>query len=89
MWPTYDLGGGWRIGGGFDGAGLRYGQNANTTAAPAYTRWDALVEYEFKKYSIRLNMLNLFDRDYYEGVYQGHVVPGIKRSAQLTFNARF
>jgi catecholate siderophore receptor len=89
MWTTYDLGGGWRIGGGFDGAGLRYGQNANTTAAPAYTRWDALVEYEFKKYSIRLNMLNLFDRDYYEGVYQGHVVPGIKRSAQLTFNARF
>ena len=89
MWTTYALGDGWKIGGGFDGAGLRYGQNANTTAAPAYTRWDALVEYEFRKYSIRLNLLNLFDRDYYEGVYQGHVVPGIKRSAQLTFNARF
>ncbi|MEO8136272.1 MAG: TonB-dependent siderophore receptor, partial [Betaproteobacteria bacterium] len=89
MWSTYALGGGWKVGGGFDGAGLRYGQNADTTAAPAYTRWDALVEYEKDRYAVRLNALNLFNRDYYEGVYQGHVVPGVKRSLQLTFSARF
>ncbi|MEP7084926.1 MAG: TonB-dependent receptor, partial [Betaproteobacteria bacterium] len=89
LWTTYALGGGWKIGGGFDGAGLRYGQNANTNAAPAYTRWDALIEYEQKAYSIKLNALNLFDRDYYEGVYAGHVLPGVKRSLQLTLLAKF
>lgn len=89
VWTTYKLGGGWRIGGGADGAGLRYGQNANTTAAPSYIRWDALVEYQQARYAIKLNILNLFDKDYYEGVYQGHVVPGMKRAAQLTVSTRF
>ncbi|MBK8739899.1 MAG: TonB-dependent siderophore receptor [Betaproteobacteria bacterium] len=71
LWTTYALGGGWKIGGGFDGAGLRYGQNTNTTAAPAYTRWDALLEYKRNAYALKLNVLNLFDRDYYEGRTRG------------------
>ena len=89
LWTTYALDGGWRIGGGVDGAGLRYGQNANTTAAPEFARWDAMAEYEWRRYAVRLNVLNLFNRDYYEGVCQGHVVPCTKRTAQLTFTARF
>ena len=89
LWTTYALGGGWKIGGGVDGAGLRYGQNANTTAAPPYARWDALIEYDAKLYTVKLNALNLFDRDYYEGVYAGHVIPGVKRSFQVTLSSRF
>jgi catecholate siderophore receptor len=89
MWTTYGLGGGWKVGGGFDGAGLRYGQNADSTAAPAYTRWDALLEYEQKSYSVKLNVFNLFNRDYYESVYQGHVVPGVRRELQVTLVTKF
>ncbi|WP_409992415.1 hypothetical protein [Plasticicumulans sp.] len=44
VWTTYDLGGGWEIGGGVQGAGKRYGSNTNTNYVPA-TRWDAEVAY--------------------------------------------
>ncbi len=89
LWSTYRFASAWRVGGGVEGAGLRYGQNTNTTAAPSYQRWDALVEYRPGVYSIRLNVLNLFNKDYYEGVYQGHVVPGTKRVVQLSVAYRF
>jgi len=46
-------------------------------------------EYRWSNYALKLNVLNLFDDDYYEGVYAGHAVPGTKRALQLTFSATF
>ena len=45
--------------------------------------------YEKNAYAVRLNILNAFDRKIYEGVYQGHVVPGTTRTAQMTFEYKF
>ena len=89
LWTTYALTRNWRLGGGVEGAGLRYGNNTNTNAVPGYTRWDAMGEYRWSNYALKLNVLNLFDDDYYEGVYAGHAVPGTKRALQLTFSATF
>jgi catecholate siderophore receptor len=89
LWSTYKLGGGWKIGGGAEGAGDRFGNNTNTVEVPRYTRWDALLAYTQPKYELRANVLNLLNKDYYEGVYQGHTVPGTKRSAQLTGELKF
>ena len=89
LWSVYKLGGGWRVGGGVEAVGTRYGNTANTVAAPHYVRYDMLVGYERRSYEIKLNVLNLLDQDYYEGVYQGHVIPGTRRSVQVTGRFRF
>lgn len=88
LWSVYRLGD-WRLGGGVEGAGLRYANNTNTNATPRYARWDAMVAYEQRSYTIRLNVYNLFDKDYYEGVYAGHSVPGLARTARITAELKF
>lgn len=98
LWTTYRLPAGWRVGGGVEGRGARlaYGIPNGTAIptvneAPGYRRWDAMVSYEQAKYLIKLNVLNLFDRRYYESVYEngGHVVPGTTRAAQVTVEYKF
>ena len=89
LWTVYRWGSRWRFGGGVEAVGKRFGNTTNTVEVPGYTRWDAMVAYTAPSYEIRLNALNLFDRDIYEGVYQGHVVPGTKRSLQLTVDCKF
>lgn len=84
VWTTYKLVGGWKIGGGAEAKGERYGYNPsgagpiptlpNQTAfhpntAPAYVRWDAMLAYEQRKYVLTLNVQNLFDEVYYDALY--------------------
>ncbi len=97
LWTSYRLDGGWRVGMGMDakGARLGYGLGGSTpisvNVAPRYVRWDALVAYEQPRYTVRLNLLNLFNTRYYESVYEngGHVVPGTLRTAQITTEFKF
>jgi catecholate siderophore receptor len=89
VWSTYKVAGNWKVGGGFEMAGKRFGNNTNTTHTPAYVRWDAMLEYAVEKYALKLNVFNLFNTKYYEGVYSGHSVPGTTRSAQLTLSTKF
>ncbi len=89
LWTTYKLAPGWKVGGGIEGVGSRFGNAANTNQVPGYERVDALVEYSTKTWSVKLNVFNLFDRIYYEGVYSGHVLPGTSRAAQLSLNYKF
>lgn len=89
IWSTYKVDERWKIGGGFEAVGKRYGNATNTVEAPAYVRWDALIEYQLDKYALKLNIFNLLNRRYYEGVYAGHIVPGTARTAQLTVTAKF
>ncbi len=88
LWSTYKLGP-FKIGGGLEGAALRYASNLNTNALPAYTRVDALAEYTYKAIQLKMNVLNLLNRDYYEGVYSGHSTPGTKRSIQFSVIGKF
>lgn len=89
LWSTYKLFANWKVGGGLEAVGKRYGNNTDTSEAPKYLRWDALVAYEQRSYEVRFNVFNLFSEDYYEGVYQGHVVPGTKRVLYLTTEFKF
>lgn len=98
LWTTYKLDGGWKIGIGAEAKGKRlaYGIGPGSTritpnVAPSYVRIDALVAWEQPKYALRLNIQNLFDKRYYESIYDngGHVVAGTMRTAQLTLDYKF
>lgn len=89
LWSVYKFTEEWRAGAGLEAVGKRYGNATDTVEAPAYTRSDLMVSYQKENYMVRLNVLNVFDKTIYEGVYQGHIVPGTTRNAQLTFEYKF
>lgn len=84
LWTTYKLPYGWKVGGGVEAKGERYGYNPSgagaiptlpgstrfhPNTAPSYERWDAMVAYEQKKWALRLNVQNVFDTVYYDAIY--------------------
>jgi catecholate siderophore receptor len=104
LWTTYNVSPGWKIGGGLEAKGDRQGFNPSgagavptlngayyPNTAPAYVRWDGLVSYEQKKWEVRLNIRNLFDKIYYDALYDNgtFTVPGTRRAAILTTVLKF
>lgn len=108
LWTTYALGGGWKLGGGVEVKGERYGYNPSNSnpaqyptlpgssefhpnTAPSYDRWDAMVSYEQKAWSVRLNVKNVFDEVYYDAIYDNgpFTVPGTGRQFILTSELKF
>lgn len=84
LWTTYKLPYGWKVGGGVEAKGERYGYNPSgagaiptlpgdtrfhPNTAPAYARWDAMAAYEQKSWAVRLNVQNVFDTVYYDAIY--------------------
>lgn len=84
VWTTYKLPQHWKVGGGVESKGERYGYNPSRASdiptlpgssdfhpntAPSYARVDALVAYEQKTWAVRLNVQNLFDTLYYDAIY--------------------
>ncbi len=89
FWSTYKLGDGWRAGGGVEGVGDRFADQNNANMVPGYSRVDGLIEYSQARYTVKLNALNLLNKTYYEGVYQGHVLPGNKRAVQVLVELKY
>lgn len=106
VWSTYKLTPQWKIGGGVEAKGERYGYNPsgagaiptlpgsskfNPNTAPAYARWDLMFSYEQPLWSARLNVKNLFNRLYYDALYENgaFTVPGTRRIAILTGELKF
>lgn len=106
MWTTYTIAGNWKVGGGFESKGKRYGYQPSATNGGAsfdaagsfkpnslsgYTRWDAMAAYEAKTWAVRLNVKNLFDKVYYDSIYDngGFSVPGNGRQAIITTEYKF
>lgn len=89
LWTTYRFLPYLRAGLGWEAVGKRYTSLANTTQLPAYAKWDAMIAYERQNYAVRLNLFNLFDATYYTGLYTGHALPGVTRSAQVTLELKF
>jgi catecholate siderophore receptor len=94
VWTTYDLPGGFQLGGGLNYVDRRWGNTTNTVRAPAYTRFDAAlawspVEGALKGLRLQVNALNLGDARTYDTVYSGHVVPGVGRTFVFSAAARF
>jgi catecholate siderophore receptor len=89
LWTTYQFAPSWRAGLGWEAVGKRYTSLANTTQLPAYNRWDAMVAYEKPDWAVRLNLFNVLNETYYTGLYTGHALPGVTRSAQVTVELKF
>ena len=97
IWTTYQLPLGFKIGGGAEFKSKRYGGAPTGTVAfnpnyvPSYTRWDAMVAYDQPKYSVKLNIQNLFDKLYYDALYDngGFTVPGQARRVILSTEYKF
>ncbi|HEY8119349.1 MAG TPA: TonB-dependent siderophore receptor [Methylophilaceae bacterium] len=92
LWTTYNLTPEWEIGGGATHLSSVYASNTNVVEANGYTRYDATAAYHQPKYDLRLNVLNLTDKDYIASVIPsdgGRSVPGIGRTALATFTYRF
>ena len=91
FFTEYRLGGGFEIGGGGQFVGSRLAQNtAPLKAVPGYWTFDLMGKYDIsEKMSLQLNVNNIFDKYYYEGIHPFHVVPGAGRTALLTLNFRY
>jgi len=99
LWTTYKLFDGWKVGGGFEAKSERYGYQPaatgttafNPNTAPAYIVWNAMVAYEQPKYNVKLNAQNLFDKLYYDAIYDngGFVYVGQERRFILSAEYKF
>ncbi|MFZ2871708.1 TonB-dependent siderophore receptor [Zavarzinia sp.] len=93
-WAHYRLQEGPLEGLGF-GLGVRHyteqeGTLSNSFKLPAYTLVDAALSYEEGPFHARLNVMNLFDEEYYVGSYSDfYVLPGAPTEARLTVGYTF
>lgn len=94
LWNTYRLTDQWRIGGGFTHVSENGPASGNPAAlanrAPAYTKWDAMLEYVYSEsQSVKLNIDNLTDKVYYSSLYQGWPSMAPLRTVRVTWTGRF
>jgi catecholate siderophore receptor len=87
----YRIGYGFEIGGGTQYVSSRLAQNtAPIRAVPGYWTFDAMAKYDVsEKMSLQLNVINIFDKYYYDAIHNFHVVPGAGRTALLSVNFRY
>jgi catecholate siderophore receptor len=91
-WSTYTFAEHWEAGGGPTYMSQRYAANNNYVSVGGYTRWDATVAYHQTRYDIRLNVLNLTNKRYFDALIPsdgGRAVPAIGRTAMATFTYKF
>ena len=92
LWTNYKLGGGWETGGGATWSKEKFFTDTNDGQIPSYSRWDATLAYVQRRYDVRLNLVNVFDEDYYYGGYQNspnRVLPGQPRAFYVTTRLKF
>ena len=90
LWTTYQLDRDWSIGGGALYTGRRFADAANTQSADAYWRFDAMASYHVtESVDLRLNILNLTDEEYFDGLQSQKAVIAPARTVLLTTNVKF
>jgi len=94
LWTTYHLqGGDWRglgFGAGVFYVGKRPGDDNNSFELPGYARTDATVFYTKGRFTARLNVINLFDREFLlHRTTINFLVPGAPRTVLGSFEVRF
>ena len=105
LWTTYKLDENWKLGAGIEAKGDRYAYvpsratlptlpgstSFHPNTAPAYERIDALVSYEQLRWAVKLNVKNVFDKLYYDSVYDngGFTVPGLRRTVIVTAEFKY
>lgn len=95
LWTTYDFlqldTGRFQVGGGLKYSSRQYVINSPFTlygSAAGYTRFDATAAYLAGNWDFRVNIQNLFNRDYFAAVNAGRAVPGDERRAIFTIRYR-
>jgi catecholate siderophore receptor len=92
LWTSHDIARHWELGGGITHLSSRFNSNSNAVSVPGYTRIDAMLAWHQPKYDLRLNLLNLGNKYYYDTLIPsdgGRSVPGIGRTAMVTLAWRF
>ncbi|MDB5872159.1 MAG: TonB-dependent siderophore receptor [Ramlibacter sp.] len=94
LWTTYKLTEKWRVGGGFTHVSENSPASANAALllnrAPAYTKWDAMVEYTYSEnHSFKFNVDNLTDKVYYSSLYQAWPSMAPLRTLRVTWTGKF
>lgn len=92
LWTSYDIVKSWEIGVGLTHQSSPFASNTNVVSVPGYTRLDAMVVDHQPKYDLRLNVLNLTDKYYFDTLIPsdgGRSVPGMGRTALFTVAYRF
>lgn len=90
VWSTYRVGTWWRVGLGATYRSEQTPLNNRINTAQALTVWDAMVEYTVNEStSVKLNISNLADKTYADGLYGGFYTPGAPRKAMLSVKTVF
>jgi catecholate siderophore receptor len=89
LWTTYRIAPQWEIGGGVLHSSERLLNNFETAKVDGFTRVDATVAYLEKSFEVRLNLLNLGDKHYFEAGSGGRATPVRGRTALATVTYRF
>jgi catecholate siderophore receptor len=90
VWTAYDIDAGLKIGGGIDYQSSRVpgtlaDGNGFLQEVPGYWTLSAMVRYKLSDHlSLQLNLDNLTDKRYYDGLDDDHVSVGAGRSARFT-----
>ncbi|MGE8687731.1 MAG: TonB-dependent siderophore receptor [Achromobacter sp.] len=96
LWTTYRLGGAWSgltVGGGLDWTSktsLYFSRYDSTVKQDAYTVVNLMARYQFnKQLAATLNVNNLFDKSYYQGIGGSYGHYGSPRFASVTLRYDF
>ncbi len=91
LWSSYQFPGQkLEIAGGPTYVSHRFANDTNTNRVDGYTRWDATIGYSVnEKVTLRLNLQNLTDKEYFEAAGGGHALPAPGRTAIATVSFNF
>jgi catecholate siderophore receptor len=89
VWTTYQFPKA-TVGAGAQYVGKRYANNTNTRGVDGYTVYDAMASFPVnEQVTLRVNVNNITDKEYFDRLGGGHLVPGAGRSASLTTEVKF
>jgi catecholate siderophore receptor len=91
VWTTYQVLPQLRVGGGIT---FRSSQTPNRNppgiVAPSFVIGDLMAQYDFSDaIALMVNVTNVTNHYYADGLYSGHYIPGAPRSVQATLTMRF
>jgi catecholate siderophore receptor len=95
LWAEYYITDDWEVGFGGNYLDARFADSAQTASLPSYIVANAMMSYRFNhRFMVQLNLNNIFDKRYYDGVYytsvsENHTVPGPGRTLKATIKASF
>lgn len=89
LWLGYELGHGFDLGAGLYATSARYTDQANSTVAPGYVRFDAALGWQHGRWLARLNVLNLADTVHWETGSARSAYAGTPLAGELTVGVRF